>query len=903
MKFGNRHLPTTIVCILFLFSISLYAQAPVPSTWTLIEDDFEAGTLADWGKVPASNPAAQPQLIAAEGVAGSTGLRVEVGTGESYLYQSDLMPADSGALRFWFHPNSVTIPEQGDWIPSKSFRIADIKGGAVWDVIAAIRIRQSGGNYYGFLEWRDPQVGTRYDYSGGEFSISNEWQEITLEYEIDTALRVRINDILVREISNIQHSQPSATIVEVGKASPNSTITPYGFICYDLISYQIPSIPHLYVDQSEGNDQNDGRTPATAFASIQAAADIAGPGTVVHIAAGFYNETVNPRYSGEANLPVVYQSETAVGDVVIDGTDIDLNGWGGLFHIDEKEHIRLYGLAIQNSTWAGIMCTRCEHIDIFNCTTYDTRSSGIYISNAAYIKVKDNDIRKAVSGGTQECLSVSYCHDFELSYNKVHDGVGLALGGEGIDVKNHCYSGSVHHNHVYDLPADYDPAIHEDGEVGIYIDGYSASPPEHLYNIHVYNNVVSTPVGIAVGAEQGGTVENVHVYNNIVYNCYSTGINITNWVSPYTGVKKHIYILNNTIYGCGHFVESWPAGGGIYLESRVAEDENIVISNNVLSCNIGYQLKAQPDALDNLTAEFNLIDDLVGVDAYEIAGDFPLFGDPEFFDADNHIFSLLVTSAAIDAAGSAHAPDFDYENRPRPLDGDRDGNAAIDVGAYEFDPSLFPFIQIKVMLEGAYDAAGGNMQTGIDYGPLPNQSPYAADSRMVQNIPENAVDWVLVGFTTPSGDIVVKDTTLFLNGDGMIIDEHENAEIAMTGLPTGSYRLLLQHRNHLAVQSRFLLACEGGETTVYDFSSGREQYLSPAAGKELAAGVWGMVAGDCNQDGSITSSDYVHWYNERTFGPVPYAVSDLNLDGKIDSRDYAVWLINCRSARANRQIQ
>ncbi|MBD3383972.1 hypothetical protein GF407_03505 [candidate division KSB1 bacterium] len=901
IKSQNIEVTHRCVCFLLFFFLSIYAQPSIPATWTLIEDDFE-GTLADWDKVPASNPAAQPQLIAAEGMAGSTGLGVEVGTGESYLYQSDLMPADSGALRFWFHPNSVTIPDEGNWIPAKSFRIADIKGGASWHIIAALRVRQSGGNYYGFLEWRDPQAGTRYDYADGEFSIINDWQKITLEYEIDTVLRVRINDILVREITNVQHTQAAGSIVEVGKAGSNSTITPSGRMYYDLVSYQIPDIPHLYVNQSGGNDQNDGRTPVMAFASIQAAADIAGPGTVVHIAAGIYNEAVRPQYSGKATLPVTYQSEADIGEVVIDGTDIDLNGWGGLFRIDGKQHIRLDGLAFQNSTWAGIMCTRCEHVDILNCTTYDTRSSGIYISDAAFMEVNGNDIRRAVNGGTQECLSVSHCHDFELSYNKVHDGVGLALGGEGIDVKTHCYSGSVHHNHVYDLPGNYDPAIHEDGEVGIYIDAYSSSPPDHLYDVHVYNNVVSTPVGIAVGAEQGGTVENVHVYNNIVYNCYSTGISITNWVSPYTGVKKRIYVLNNTVYGCGHFVGAWPVGGGIYLESRVPEDEDIIISNNLLSQNIGYQLKAHPDALDNLIAEFNLIDDLVGADAYEISGDFPVFGDPEFFDAENHNFSLLATSAAIDTAGSAHAPDFDYENRSRPLDGDRDGTAAVDVGACEFDPSLYPFIQITAVLEGAYDPADGNMQKGLAYGPLPNRSPYAANPRQVQDIPENAIDWILVGFKSPSGDIAVKDTSLFLNSDGMIMDEHANTEIAMTGLATGSYLLFLQHRNHLSVQTRSLLACEGGETSGYDFSSGRGQYFSPAASKELATGVWGLVAGDCNQDGSITSADYVYWYNERTSDPKPYAVSDLNLDGEIDTQDYAAWLINCRNACANQQI-
>ncbi len=85
----------------------------------------------------------------------------------------------------------------------------------------------------------------------------------------------------------------------------------------------VPSslVNHLWVDALAGNDANNGTTPATAFRTIQRAANIAGPGTNVHILPGIYRETVQPMSSGSVSAPIVFHAENGPGTVIIRGSE------------------------------------------------------------------------------------------------------------------------------------------------------------------------------------------------------------------------------------------------------------------------------------------------------------------------------------------------------------------------------------------------------------------------------------------------------------------------------------------------------------------------------------------------------------------------------------------------------
>lgn len=78
---------------------------------------------------------------------------------------------------------------------------------------------------------------------------------------------------------------------------------------------------HLWVDALHGHDQNHGLAQSSALRTIQQAADLAGPGTTVHVLPGVYRETVRPAQSGSATAPIVYLAEGGVGTAAIRGSE------------------------------------------------------------------------------------------------------------------------------------------------------------------------------------------------------------------------------------------------------------------------------------------------------------------------------------------------------------------------------------------------------------------------------------------------------------------------------------------------------------------------------------------------------------------------------------------------------
>lgn len=62
--------------------------------------------------------------------------------------------------------------------------------------------------------------------------------------------------------------------------------------------------------------------------------------------------------------------------------------------------------------------------------------------------------------------------------------------------------------------------------------------------------------------------------------------------------------------------------------------------------------------------------------------------DPEFVSTRN--FSLRPYSPCVDSASNGYAPDDDRNGRSRPYDGDEDGTATADMGAFEYRPTIHP---------------------------------------------------------------------------------------------------------------------------------------------------------------------------------------------------------------------
>jgi hypothetical protein len=210
-------------------------------------------------------------------------------------------------------------------------------------------------------------------------------------------------------------------------------------------------------------------------------------------------------------------------------------------------------------------------------------------------------------------------------------------------------------------------------------------------------------------------------------------------------------------------------------------------------------------------------------------------------------------------------------------------------------------VNAKVYLQGPYN--GTTMNTTLRSSSLlPSNQPYNSipwlypGLESVSPIPNNVVDWVLVELrtTTASSDMIARQAGLLLD-NGLITGTDGSSPLGFL-LPSGSYYIVIIHRNHLKIMSLNAVQLNFN-SNLYDFSSAITQAFGSTPMVLLTGDVYGLYAGDTNSDGTINATDRtLAWNNRNTTGC--YLPVDVSLDGQVNSGDRSgIWNNRNKSAQ------
>ena len=210
-------------------------------------------------------------------------------------------------------------------------------------------------------------------------------------------------------------------------------------------------------------------------------------------------------------------------------------------------------------------------------------------------------------------------------------------------------------------------------------------------------------------------------------------------------------------------------------------------------------------------------------------------------------------------------------------------------------------LQVKALLQGAYDTSSGLMRDDLRTKELiPTDTPYPNTQQslnvdLLNNTGGDAiVDWVLLELRAANNPSNVEHAyAALLQRDGDLVDPVSGDVLLLDNI-TGSFYISLRHRNHLGVITANPLNLTDGGVSIVDFTSTNILVMGQDARREVQGKAL-MWAGDANHDEKVISqgigndpskllADVLLAPGNSSFSSnyivEGYLNSDINLDGK-----------------------
>lgn len=158
-----------------------------------------------------------------------------------------------------------------------------------------------------------------------------------------------------------------------------------------FLSMVSPATAAVYYVKNGGSDGASGLSIATAWATLNHAADQVDPGDTVHVLDGAY-QGFDLRRSGTAGNPITF---------VADGANVRITSDNGVtpdgINIEDAAHVVIDGFIVDNRTRAGIRAAVAEFITIRNCRAGFNGRWGILTGFVDDVLIENNEMHHSIA--------------------------------------------------------------------------------------------------------------------------------------------------------------------------------------------------------------------------------------------------------------------------------------------------------------------------------------------------------------------------------------------------------------------------------------------------------------------------------------------------------------------------